>query len=110
MKIHRSKYCEFEKSIAGKQIILFGASSVARNFLADFEVADQIVWIADNDPRKSNTILQIQHHSYHIYNPDYFEKADLNNIIIVITSSYFREITEQLQKIALLETIDCYIR
>lgn len=109
MKIHRAKYSEFEKNIAGKQIILFGASSVARNFLTDFEVADQIVWIADNDPKKNNTIFQMQHHSYHVYNPDYFEKADLNTTVIVITSSYFREITEQLQKIAVLETIDCYI-
>lgn len=84
------------QDFAGKEIILFGASSTGIKALEEFEhIQAKILGFCDNDRSKKGMLLE----GYQIYSPeDLVQITDKNpDTRVMITSTYEKEITQQLK-------------
>ncbi len=109
MKYIESRMVEFKDKCNGRDIVLFGASSAARKFLLDCDAKEQVKFIVDNDPKKNNTKYSFKDKEYDVYLPEIFSKVSMDNTVVVITSTYYPQILEQLNKIECLNEVEVYI-
>lgn len=93
VKINGASITDF----AYRKVVLFGASSTGVKALEEFQkVNAEIIGFCDNNPDKRGTKLA----GYPIYMPDDIKQIVSENptLSIMITSTYEKEITEQLKK------------
>lgn len=99
IKIEEAELLDF----AGKEIILFGASSTGIKALEEFESAKaKVLGFCDNDFSRRGTFLE----GYPIYSPEDLvrmvkEKPDLS---VMVTSTYEKEILQQLNDMGVKHT------
>lgn len=85
---------DFKELIKDKELILFGASSCADIFINRMKLSFEIKYILDNDVKKHGKLFDGK---YIINSPDVLDYENENSIV-VITSTYYNEIIEQLEK------------
>lgn len=96
---------DFKELVKGKELILFGASSCADIFINKISPSFNIKYIADNDLRKQGKLFN---EKYVVKSPDVLEKENEDSIV-VITSTYHKEIIEQLEKMVYKGTVYSYL-
>lgn len=90
------KLKEFNNNITGKNIYCFGKSNLYINeMIHEFNVAEKIKLVVDNNPKTYGNMV-IDGRAVQVDSPDSLEKIDFNNSVIVITSSFYKEIYNQL--------------
>lgn len=91
-----------KKNILNKKIIFFGASERAKDFKNAFN-SIEVAFYLDNDSSKSNT-LHID--GKKIYQASILSSIDFKEYFIIITSSYYQEIENQLLEYGLKKNIN----
>lgn len=103
MIIKKSKYfkshikkCEEEllRKVESKKIVCFGAGINAKNLLESKIFSDKISFIIDNDINKQGVIFC----GVKIESPDILHDLSNENIVILITTRYYHEISNQLEQ------------
>lgn len=88
------KWEEFNRDVKNKKLVLFGASSCAKKFLSGRETYD-IAFIVDNDREKWGTLYEGR---YPVKSPEALKELDPKEAVVFITSSYYKEIGEQVKE------------
>jgi hypothetical protein len=87
------------EKFSGTDIILFGAGSCGLRVIEEFEKADvNILCICDNNKKLHGTTLK----GYPIYGPEVIK--NYNNIPVIISSTFGKEIKSQLQELDITNT------
>lgn len=82
--------------IKGKKIYCFGRSFLyISEFVHKFKVIDNIEFIVDNNP-KTYGEMKVEGKVLRVGSPDWLRDIDLKNAVILITSSFYKEIYKQL--------------
>ncbi len=93
---HFSKIVHFEnelKLISDKKIALFGSGKMFDNYMKYYGKDYLPICVFDNNEMMWGTTK----HNINIYNPEKIKTLDMQTTVFIITSSYFDEITEQLE-------------
>lgn len=96
VKIDGAKFENFAK----KKVILFGASSTGMKAVEEFEkIHAHILGFCDNNPEKKGSMFK----GYPVYLPDDIKRMiqQDNSIIVLITSTYEKEISGQLKEMGI---------
>ncbi|MCM1157859.1 MAG: hypothetical protein NC300_09460 [Bacteroidales bacterium] len=96
IKIEGASLQDFE----GKEVVLFGASSTGIKALEEFErIQAKVLGFCDNNPSKRGTVLE----GYPVCSPEDLQAMAEENpgIGVMITSTYEKEISKQLQEMKL---------
>lgn len=108
MKIIQKTMDEFKKVAATKQIICFGAAKMGLEVLEVDEIAEHIVYFIDNDEQKWGHELKQKERSIPITSRNHINECFSENTIILITSSAYVQIIEQLKSIV-PEDMEVYV-
>lgn len=93
-----------------KKIICFGAGRNLENFINDFKefhIQNKIYCILDNDEKKNESSVNIGGRLLEIYSFRQFQYMDIDEYIILITSTYVYEIVEQLNSYKQFMDVQC---
>ncbi|MDY0039457.1 MAG: hypothetical protein RBS57_04040 [Desulforhabdus sp.] len=86
--------------MAGKRVVLFGASKMGKRTLESWSPhLGPVLYFVDNDPDKWGGKLN----ELPIYAPDVLVKEDLNDLLIIVTSTYYDQIATQLEAMGMVE-------
>jgi hypothetical protein len=86
-------------TILGKKIVIFGTGNAAQQVYEDLSINFKINFFLDNDNKKWGC----KFNGIDIKSPDFLLELTQDNIIIIIASMYYREISGQLQSMDLIE-------
>ncbi len=75
------------------KLILFGSGSAARTFLNDFTMVDKVAYVVDNNEDKWGLLFE----GFNIESPQKLLLENKKDILIVITSSFYKDIARQLE-------------
>lgn len=100
---------EFLDNIKKKKIIIFAASGAAKKIIWNYKLFNKIIFFVDNDSSKWNSTFSINGIEFPVYSPEILKKTDMKNYIIVIASTYGREIAEQLNSFEELNETEYYL-
>ena len=96
-----------------KQIILFGAGTLLQSWIAYIveknDLLGRIQMIADNSPEKWGKPITLNQRCFLIEKAQNIASKITENTVILITSSYFAGMIEQLDKMPELHNTECYI-
>lgn len=95
--------------IKNKRIICFGASQLAKDFFNEYKCENYVEFFVDNDKKKNDTLFNVNGKDFKIYLPEALKNLSSDNYVILITSSYYNEIWNQLEQIHELENMEGYI-
>lgn len=97
-------YKYFKNTIKNRKIIVFGTGKACHEILSKNEIVNfkDIEYFIDNDKKKCG--LEIKNKK--IYGIEKLKYEDTGDIFIIIASSYYDEISEQLKTIGFKENID----
>lgn len=112
MKTYNCTIDNFNKIFPNKRIVCFGASQAAKIFCQNFEdyqIENNIDFFVDNDTNKWGEKILINKKSFMIKPPSALKEVTMKNKIIFITSRFWHEIHQQLDKIEELTDVECYI-
>lgn len=93
-----------------KKIVCFGAGRNLKNFIEDFKglhIQNKIFCILDNDKNKNELVINFGGKLLKIYSFEQFRHMNIDEYIILITSTYVSEIVEQLNSYKQFENIQC---
>ena len=93
-----------------KKIVCFGAGRNLENFIDDFKkfhIQNKIYCILDNDENKNESAINIGGKLLKIYSFKQFQYMNIDEYIILITSTYVCEIVKQLSSYKQFENIQC---
>lgn len=79
-----------------KKIIIFGTGRLAE--LVSKRLANPIEYYVDNDSTKWGTFFE---QNKKIYSPSKINEENIEEIVVIVASMYYKEISEQLQKLGL---------
>lgn len=88
----KETWVDFEKEIYGKKVLLFGASNGGLKFFRDYGVKYTVAEIYDNDMNKWGILFE----GIEVKNPELVKRWDVNEIVVLITSTSIAEIYNQL--------------
>lgn len=110
MLLKNASMCEILNLSKTRNLYCFGSGMVLEELCKKYDdLSGCIKGILDNDIYKSNTIKIIQNNEIPIYSVNQFLEKRTNADFILITSIYYVEILEQLDKIKILDNMECYI-
>lgn len=92
-RLLNSSWDEFVKDVDGKEIVLFGASGCAEMVVKSPKISNRIKYIIDNDINKHNKLV---FDKYWVYSAQTLVNS-IEEDVILITSSWYNEIIEQLE-------------
>lgn len=96
-----------------KKIILFGAGTLLNSWIAwllnGHGLTDRVMLIADNDPNKWGGDIRLNGREFVIRNADHICRCAVSDTVILITSSYFAAMIEQLDEMCLPDEVKCYV-
>lgn len=92
----------FKEYISGKNVIVFGSGSCFTRIKPSLDKNDvKISYFVDNDTQKWNSEFL----NYKIFNPKILLNEDKDNIVILIASMFYREISAQLNNMGFVENV-----
>lgn len=91
------------------RIIIFGTGKLAQEALESTPVWEHLDYFVDNDPEKQNKFFNCRGRDYAIQSPLALSETLSDNHVILICSTYFKEITDQLNAIDALKNVKRYI-
>lgn len=105
--------CDFEEFIEqienqGTRVICFGVAEMAKEAMAYSDLRKHVIAFADNDEKKAGKEFVFDNRSYPILSPSDLLNIEAENTALLITSSYFKAITEQLQEQLSSIPVKCY--
>lgn len=111
MKIKYASLNAFKESLGEKKVILFGTTYMAKEAISRFslEIREKIVGAVDNDKNRWGEKFCAENISVGIYGPEYLKTQDFEKIALLIVSKSYGEIRYQLDQIAELDNLHCYI-
>ncbi len=115
MILKNSDFQEFSLNVHlnGKKIVFWGAGTILTTWIPyicqTYSLYDSIQCCIDNDEKKIGKRIQIGQKMITVQGMTTLLEYNVNDIIILITSSYFADIIEQLDCILELSTVQCYI-
>lgn len=90
---------DFFQQLKGRKCICFGAGRKLDEICRDIpQLVGWIAYITDNNPKLHGTDREIAGQSKKIYSPERLCAEDISSVFLIITSSYKKEIIEQLEK------------
>lgn len=111
MKIKYVSLKNFEASLGKKKIMLFGTTYMAREAVSRFpsSILDKIIGAVDNDKNRWGEKFCAENVCVEVYGPDHLKTQDFSQIALLIVSKSYGEIRYQLDQIAELDELHCYI-
>jgi hypothetical protein len=115
MILCNSTFEEFADEVkkGSKRIAFFGAGTILTGWMPYIiqtcKLDEYIDCCIDNDRNKQNTTLMLNDKEYTIFSPEILRMKDSSKCVILITSSYFASIIDQLDLIKNLNNVPCYI-
>ena len=112
MKLKNCTLPEFVKKIETKKIYCFGASIMPQEICeeyAEIEFEKKVVAFVDNDSQKIGKDYKLVQYHIPIISVEEMMSRISSKDILLITSKYYVEIFEQLNRISDLENLECYI-
>lgn len=112
MELQNTSVREFAKKVNNKTFICFGASKMPEEFCEwydEYHFEKQIRFIVDNDNRKWGQNKPICGVSIPIVSIDYLVENIRDDEVLLITSRYYYDIIEQLEKIEKLQGHKCFV-
>lgn len=97
-------YRNFIDTIKNKKVIIFGTGSVLSKILSNKKhiKLEDIKYLLDNDPKKQSSII----YNKTVYGIEQLGQENIEDIFVVIASSYYEEISSQLKAFGLKEDIN----
>lgn len=96
-----------------KKLVLFGAGTLLTGWiqywLDQYEITDSIVSVTDNSSSKCGKPFPINGVEFFVESPEKMIPRITEDTVILITSSYFAVMIEQLDHIRELEHTECYV-
>ncbi len=90
---------EFFRQLKDKKCICFGAGRKLDEICSDIpQLADRIAYIMDNNPGLHGTDREIVGQIKKVYLPERLCMEDISTVFLILTSTYKKEMTEQLEK------------
>ncbi len=113
MKFKNCSYDQFVKSIDGKNIVLFGATSAWKYFASlypdiDEDIVKHISVVVDNDQSKQTTIFDFGKKQIAILPPDVIKETNNAVILIAVSIAYLDGICSQLIDMNLNSDTECF--
>ena len=87
----------FRKYCKDKKIICFGAGIMCKDAIEYLGIAEQVLFVLDNDPHKQNTFVNVSGKSYKIYSVTDMPSPE-DGTVLLITSKFFSDIAAQVQE------------
>ncbi len=112
VSLKNCKWSELENRIKDKNVYCFGSGNLLQwldKEICGYSCIDYIRGVIDNDDRKDGTEVQVGNAVLLVMNFDNFLKKYDKDTIVIITSSYYFEMLEQLDNEVLLDGMECYI-
>jgi len=102
---------EFSNRVKDKKVICFGAGVAGRTFVSHLEneILEKIFIFVDNDENKWEKEIEIKGKRFVIKSPDWLQKIDMSNSIILITSRFWNQIHAQLEAVTTLKEAECFV-
>ena len=88
----------FTEQKRGKKLILFGASELAKKVIDNFIRSSCIDYLVDNNPSKHGVEMVVGNKALQIYHPEKLLQENKDDMVVLITSSFYEEIIPQLLK------------
>lgn len=96
-----------------KNLILFGAGTLLTGWISyvleQYDIADNVLSVADNSASKWGKPIHISGMQFMIEPPEKAISKAAGNTVILIVSSYFAAMIEQLDRIGALDHTECYV-
>lgn len=102
----------FARLYKGKKTVCFGAGMMPDDMCRLYEgmhLENRIEYVLDNDPRKWNTEINVNSENIPVVSPEKFVGELYCGQVIMITSAFYMEICEQLNKYEKLGETDCFV-
>lgn len=110
MKINYCTQKQFEQKTRGKEIIGFGASKTAVQFLQENQaVISRVAYFVDNNTKIVGLTIGNDDNRRMIYSPQKLEEIDDKKTVIVICSNAYEEIIRDLDQHEKLANTECFI-
>lgn len=112
MNLKNCSVDEFSKKLNSRRLFCIGASVMPLEMCteySEYHFEDKIICFADNASDKENTKYILCSREIPIISIEYLKKIISQKDILLITSKFYVEIFEQLNKIKEFDNIDCYI-
>ncbi|MDR0384533.1 MAG: radical SAM protein [Prevotellaceae bacterium] len=90
-------------------VVLFGTGRMARDAAREPELINRIIYCVDNDARKHRGKLGAGDREIPVYSPAKLTSEDWENKVILIASSYFKDIEKQLNILLAATDVKVYI-
>lgn len=102
-----------EIKLANKKIICFGAGTILSTWMPyickTYDLYQELICCVDNDTRKIGQKINVGNKKLIICSVETLLEYESKDFVILITSSYFADIIEQLDKFPELRTVCCYV-
>ncbi len=112
MNLKNCSLNEFNQKLKNRKLFCVGASIMPLEMCTEYpeyHFEDRIIYFADNAPDKENTKYLLCSREIPIISIEYLKNIISQKDILLITSRFYVEIFEQLNKIKEFDDIDCYI-
>jgi len=115
-KILNVSFKKFKENVESKKIIMWGAGKLATYYIKTFCKGLDILFIVDSNENLCGKVIKVDNIKYPIISESEFiyrlesNKNLRTNVVIFITpTAYAGEIIAHINKIPLLDIVDCYI-
>lgn len=90
-------------------VICFGVAKMAKEALDIKEIRERTLYFIDNNKEKQGKEFLYKSIRYPIKTPEELQKEDRIKIVLLITSSYYMQIEEQLKQVEVLHNMEYYV-
>ena len=108
MKIRNCRYAELADAVRGNRIVVFGMGAYFRYYVSEGlpeSVRARVSYFVDNEPGNGEITVWGKH--YQVYDVAALSKEN-NCVILIASSNYMLEMTDQLLQMDLPDSIVCY--
>lgn len=115
MILRNAPFAQFGANIKenNKKLILFGAGTLLTSWipyvLEQYEITDRVLGVTDNSASKWGKQICINSMQFIVDSPEKVISKVAGDTVILITSSYFAAMIEQLDHIRELDHTECYV-
>ena len=111
MRIIDTSETEFLRKIQNEdlQIVGFGTGKLAQEALENKTIRNRLRYFVDNDHSKQTKKFVFHGIGYDVFGPQILSNTSLEDSVLLICSTYFKEIAIQLNQIPELADVECYV-
>lgn len=112
MKYYNGTLEQYRKFVEGKQVFAFGASKLFQRYVEKYScdlLCECLDYFVDNDAGKTGSRYAAGGHEWEVKSFDYLRENINADCVILITTMYYVEIVEKLNREKNFENVACFV-